>query len=140
MPDQTGGEPLILTIEPMTPADREAVRAIYLEGITTGHATFETDAPDYESWDRGRPTIAGSWAGQTIGASSGRPWARCRPARCTPGRRGKPLRGGLGHGRGVGKSLLSAVTEASERVGIWTRQGSIFPENSASFALVKGRV
>jgi hypothetical protein len=34
-----------IAIEPMTPADWEAVRAIDLEGIATGHATFETDCP-----------------------------------------------------------------------------------------------
>ncbi|MBA2705647.1 MAG: GNAT family N-acetyltransferase [Blastocatellia bacterium] len=32
-------------------ADWPAVRAIYLEGIVTGHATFETEAPAWEAWD-----------------------------------------------------------------------------------------
>ena len=41
-----------LTIETMTPADWDSVRAIYREGIATGDATFETDAPDWEPWDR----------------------------------------------------------------------------------------
>ena len=41
-------------------------------------------------------------------------------------------------GRGVGKALLRATIEASERAGVWTLQGSIFPENAASLALVKG--
>ena len=29
----------------------QAVRAIYLEGIATGQATFETDAPPWADWD-----------------------------------------------------------------------------------------
>ena len=33
--------------------------------------------------------------------------------------------------------LLRALIEASERAGIWTLQGSIFPENAASLALVR---
>ncbi len=43
-----------IAIEPMTPADWEAVRAIYLEGIATGHATFETDCPGWEAWEAAR--------------------------------------------------------------------------------------
>ena len=33
--------------------DWDAVRAIYREGIVTGHATFEKDAPNWEVWDNG---------------------------------------------------------------------------------------
>lgn len=40
-------------------------------------------------------------------------------------------------GRGVGTFLLRALIDASERAAIWTLQGSIFPENAASLALVK---
>ena len=37
----------------MTPADWDAVRAIYVEGIATGHATFEPSPPPWEKWDAG---------------------------------------------------------------------------------------
>src|SRR5262245_30675596 len=40
-------------IDSMQPRDWELVRAIYLEGIATGLATFETEAPDWERWDAG---------------------------------------------------------------------------------------
>jgi phosphinothricin acetyltransferase len=40
--------------------------------------------------------------------------------------------------RGVGRALLSALIEASERVGFWTLQAGIFPENTASIALHEG--
>jgi len=40
-------------------------------------------------------------------------------------------------GRGVVTALLRALIEASERAGIWTLQGAIFPENAASLALVR---
>jgi L-amino acid N-acyltransferase YncA len=40
-------------------------------------------------------------------------------------------------GQGVGTALLRALIEASERAGIWTLQGSIFPENGASRALFR---
>jgi phosphinothricin acetyltransferase len=38
-------------------------------------------------------------------------------------------------GRGVGRALLAAVIESSERGGIWTVQAGIFPENTASLVL-----
>src|ERR1051325_548045 len=40
-----------LTIDSMQAGDYDAVRAIYLDGIATGQATFETSAPAYEQWD-----------------------------------------------------------------------------------------
>jgi L-amino acid N-acyltransferase YncA len=59
-------------IDKMSAQDWEQVRAIYLEGIATGEATFETEAPAWERWDaahlpacrlvaRDRETIKG-WA------------------------------------------------------------------------------
>jgi phosphinothricin acetyltransferase len=40
-------------------------------------------------------------------------------------------------GIGVGKTLFRAVIKESERAGIWTLQGQIFPENIASIAMSK---
>jgi hypothetical protein len=42
-----------IVIDSMQSQDWEFVRAIYLEGISTGQATFETEAPDWERWDAG---------------------------------------------------------------------------------------
>jgi phosphinothricin acetyltransferase len=39
------------------------------------------------------------------------------------------------HGSGVGRALMEALIERSERAGIWTIQTSIFPENEASLKL-----
>jgi len=41
-------------------------------------------------------------------------------------------------GRGVGRKLLEALIEASERAGFWTLEAGIFPENAASIALHEG--
>lgn len=40
-----------VTLEPLRPEHRDAARAIYAQGIDTGDATFETDAPDWEAWN-----------------------------------------------------------------------------------------
>ena len=39
-------------------------------------------------------------------------------------------------GRGTGQALLQALIENSEKIGIWTLQAGIFPENNTSLALV----
>jgi phosphinothricin acetyltransferase len=38
-------------------------------------------------------------------------------------------------GRGIGKALLLALVESSERNGIWSLTGACFPENEASVRL-----
>ena len=48
-----------MIIRSMEPADWAAVRAIYEQGIATGHATFQTEAPSWEDWDAGHLTEAG---------------------------------------------------------------------------------
>jgi L-amino acid N-acyltransferase YncA len=62
-----------IEVTAMTSADWACVRAIYEEGIASGQATFEVEAP---SWGgRGtRPTIrsAGWWRAEGVNSSAGR--------------------------------------------------------------------
>lgn len=37
-------------VRPLTKSDWEDIRAIYLEGISTGNATFEREAPSWDKW------------------------------------------------------------------------------------------
>src|SRR5687767_2948065 len=39
------------TVEKMRPEHWPEVRAVYVEGLETGDATFETEAPDWGRWD-----------------------------------------------------------------------------------------
>jgi phosphinothricin acetyltransferase len=127
-----------LTIEPMTPSDWPEVRSIYEEGIATRQATFETEAPGWDPWDRSRlpqGRLVARLAGRVVG------WAALSPVSS------RPVYAGVAEaslyvtadarGRGIGKRLLQALIEASERAGLWTLQGAIFPENTASLALVR---
>ena len=50
-PDRTPA----FSIEPMTADDWPAVRRIYAEGIATGDATLEREAPDWGHFDRSHP-------------------------------------------------------------------------------------
>ncbi len=113
------------------------VRAIYLEGIATGNATFEQTAPDWENWDAGHLAgvrfVARSDAAHVLG------WATLSgvSSRC--------VYAGVAEvslyvaesarGRGVGQMLMARLIADSEAEGIWTLQAGIFPENIASIAL-----
>lgn len=127
-----------MTIEPMIAGDWEAVRRIYLEGIATGHATFETDAPTWSQWDQARLPH-----GRLVARVGGmvRGWAALSSVSSRPAYRGVAEVSlyveAAGRGQGIGTALLEAQIEAAEAAGIWTLQGAIFPENLASLALVK---
>ncbi len=116
--------------------DWRQVSSIYLEGIATGDATFETDAPSWERWDachlqnarlvaRNGDDVLG-WAALSSVSS-----------RCVYGGVAEVsvYVGEKGRGKGVGRVLLERLIEESERNGIWTLQAGIFPENEASVKL-----
>ena len=125
-----------IAVEPMRDEDWNAVRSIYREGIATGNATFETDVPAWEAWDRGhlRACRLVAWGdGQVVG------WAALSPyssRRAYAGVAGLSIYvSASARGWGIGKALLVALVEASERAGLWTLQAGIFPENTSSIAL-----
>lgn len=123
----------------MKDEDWEAVRAIYLEGIATGDATFETDAPSWKTWDaahlRECRLVArrSSSSGDVIGwAALSRVSERCVYAGVAEV---SVYVGEKGRGQGTGRALLEALVGASEERGIWTLQAGVFPENVASIRL-----
>ena len=126
-----------LTLEAMMCSDRPMVRSIYEEGIATGLATFESEAPDWDRRDRSHLALCrlvARSAVQVIG------WAALCPVSTRPAYAGVAEVSlyvtAVVRGRGIGKALLRALIEESERAGIWMLQGAIFPENAPSLALV----
>jgi L-amino acid N-acyltransferase YncA len=130
------GEGVVIGV--LTKKDWEKVRAIYVEGIKTGNATFEKSAPEWEKWDAGHLQscrLVARAGDDVVG------WAALSPVS------GRCVYAGVAEvsiyvaerarGRGIGGKLLAALVEASEREGIWTLQGGVFPENAASIALQK---
>ena len=123
-------------IDQMIPGDWEQVRAIFLEGIATGYTTFETDAPSWEKWDASHFQIARLVArkgDKVLG------WAALAAVSNRDAYRGvAELSVSVkeeSRGRGIGRALLEALIEISERSEIWTLQAAIFPENIASVKL-----
>ncbi len=120
----------------MTPADYPAVAEIYREGIATGHATFNTEAPSWEAWDKGHLAHCRLVA---VDREQLRGWAALSAVsdRCVYGgvAEVQVYVGAAARGRGVGRALLEGLSAAAEGQGIWTLQAGIFPENTASIAL-----
>jgi L-amino acid N-acyltransferase YncA len=123
-------------IRPLEPRDWPSVKSIYLEGIATGNATFESEAPEWEEWDTKHLRD-----GRLAAVSDGKvvAWAALSPVSS------RRVYAGVAElsiyvasatrGRGVGKALLAALIAESEAKGYWTLQTGIFPENKASLAL-----
>lgn len=127
-----------ITIRPISTKDCGSIISIYLEGIATGNATFQTTAPSWEDWNQGHLEecrYVAEIEGNVVG------WAALSPvsSRC------------VYHGvaevsvyvsdkvrsKGVGKALMNQLISESEHMGFWTLQSGIFPENRASIALHK---
>jgi phosphinothricin acetyltransferase len=115
-----------------------AIAGIYLQGIATGNATFQTSAPGWHDWDKSHlphsriamtdnDGIAG-WAALT-GVSSRCVYAGVAEVSVYVGDQWR--------GRGFGKMLLQELISQSEANGLWTLQSGIFPENTASIRLHK---
>lgn len=126
-------------IEKMKDEDQNEVRSIYQEGIDTGNATFETEVPEWEEWDRSHLRncrLVAKVQGQVVG------WVALSPVSgrcCYSGVAEVSLYVKVSaRGRGIGKALLQEVIKQSEAAGIWTLQGCTFRENTASLAIQKG--
>lgn len=120
----------------MKTEDWPDVQRIYQEGIETGNATFETQVPEWEVWDgktRPQPRLVARLHDRVVG------WAALSSVSARAVYAGvcevSVYVAAAARGQGVGKKLLQALIHASEELGIWMLQASIFPENQASIAI-----
>lgn len=125
-----------MLIRDMTPDDAETVLEIYRQGMATGHATFERDAPDWAGFDAKRmksPRLVAEIDGAVVA------WAAMSAVsdRCVYGGVAENIIyvSEAARGRGVGRRLLSALIEGAEAEGVWTLQAGIMVENEGSVRL-----
>jgi L-amino acid N-acyltransferase YncA len=128
-------EPVI--IQTLQPQHWAAVRAIYQAGIDTGHATFESHAPEsFDEWIAGHvPELC------LIAIGGGTPLGWAALGRASS----RGVYAGVAEEsvyvapsysrRGIGRRLLAQLICQSEERGYWTLQAGVFPENAASVAL-----
>jgi phosphinothricin acetyltransferase len=125
-----------LELRELTHEDWPAVKVIYEQGIATGQATFETEAPSWEAWDsshlEGHRLVA-LQDGEVVG------WAALSAIseRCVYAGVAEEsvYVADAARGRGIGRALLEELVARAERDGIWTIQAGVFPENEASVEL-----
>ena len=116
--------------------DWALVASIYLQGIETGNATFESDLPSWDHWDRSHSKscrIVACLNGEIAG------WAALSPVSI------RQVYSGVAEvsvfvsdqykGLKIGTMLLDNLVSMSENEGFWTLQASIFPENRPSISL-----
>lgn len=125
-------------IEAMKTSDWEQVRDIYMEGIRTGLATFQTEAPIWENWDKGHLAacrLVVRSGDKVLG------WTVLSPTSsrdCYSGVVEVSIYIGEEYkGQGIGTALMTELILQSEENGIWTLYCAIIKENSASIAMHK---
>lgn len=125
-----------LFIRSMRETDWPQVEKIYQEGIATGFATFETQTPSFDDWDKAHMNncrLVALLGEEIVG------WAALSPvsSRCVYGGVGEVsvYIGKTARGNGVGRRLMTALIKNSEEEGLWTLQAGIFPENTGSIKL-----
>jgi phosphinothricin acetyltransferase len=113
--------------------DAFAVLEIYRQGLDTGEASFETEPPDWLTWNSKYHDfcrLVWEQDEEILG------WAALAPVSARDCYRGVAeisiYVSDAHFGEGIGSRLMAAVIEASEEHGIWTLYSSIFPENRAT--------
>lgn len=125
-----------ITVRVLTQKDWFLVSAIYEAGIATQNATFQTEAPTWEDWDKAHRKdnrLVAVHNEKVIG------WAALSPVSA------RPVYAGVTEvsiyidpdfrGKGVGDILMNSLIRETENSGIWTLQSGVFPENKASIKL-----
>ena len=117
-------------------SDAEVVLDIYQHGLDTGEASFETGAPDWDTWQsKYHPFCRLVW--EQDGKPAG--WAALAPVSARDCYRGVAevsiYVADQYLGQGIGSKLMAALIEAAESNGVWSLYSSIFPENQATLKL-----
>jgi phosphinothricin acetyltransferase len=124
-----------------TIADAAAIAEIYNQGIAERIATFETEpraAADIATWFPRRHLVVVAETGETgpVAFAASSPYSN-RPCYRGVGEFSVYVRRDY-RGRGAGRAVLDALIEAAKAAGLHKLTSWVFPENTASRALLKG--
>ena len=132
-----------LAIAALRPGDWGDVARIYADGIATGDATFETEVPDWEEWDRSPPARPSPHRRDGRRGRVG--WAALTPVS------GRCVYAGVAEvsvyvaadarGHGVGAALLAALVASAEAGGPVDAAGRDLPREHGQRAAARaGRI
>ncbi|MDW2797584.1 N-acetyltransferase family protein [Clostridium boliviensis] len=126
-------------IDEMKAADWTQVAEIYEEGIKTKIATFQSEAPSWEDWNKSHCESCRLVARADDDIIFG--WAALSPvsSRCVYAGVAELsiYIGNRYQGKKIGTALLEKLIELSENYGYWTLQSGIIKENTPSLNLHK---
>lgn len=129
---------MMLTARAASTADAEAIAMIYNEGIADRIGTFETEprsADQIAAWFDGRHPIIVVEEGREVVAFASTSTYRTRP--CYAGIAEFSVYVARNRrGAGAGRVAMEALLEAATATGYWKLLSRIFPENTASRALM----
>jgi L-amino acid N-acyltransferase YncA len=129
---------MTLTARAASLADAEAIAVIYNQGIADRVGTFEIDPrteEQIESWFDGRHPIVVVEDGAEVVAFASTSSYRSRP--CYDGiAEFSVYVSSDRRGTGAGRLAMTALLDAAEAAGYWKLISRIFPENTASRALM----
>jgi L-amino acid N-acyltransferase YncA len=129
---------MTLTARAASLADAAAIAAIYNEGIADRVGTFETEPRSKEQievWFDGQHPIVVVEEGREVVAFASTSAYRSRP--CYAGvAEFSVYVARKRRGTGAGRVAMTALLEAAEQAGFWKLLSRIFPENTASRALM----
>lgn len=125
-----------MQIRQMVETDLDQVLKIYGEGLATGCATFETNIPTKEVWDKKyhpKLRFVVEYEENVVG------WITLSQVSSREVYRGvgeiSVYISESARGKGVGTLLMETMIQESERAGFWTLESSIFAINKPSVAL-----
>jgi len=125
-----------MQIIPLQKVHFQEVAQIYAEGMQTGVATFETEVPTWEQWDK---KMLPQCRYVLILNDEVAAWCSLSAVSKRDVYRGVAENtiyvAAKFQNQGLGKNLLSYLVTASEQAGFWTLQAGIFPQNKASISL-----
>lgn len=120
----------------MNDDDWTVVREIYLEGIATGHATFETNAPGWEQWNASHLPFARLVLEVESEVKGWAALSRVSARQVYSGVAEVSVYiSSSSRGKGFGGVLLNALIKEAEKNAIWTLQAGIFRDNESSIRL-----
>jgi len=117
-------------------SDSSAVLKIYQQGLDTGEASFEIEAPNWGNW-QAKYLLHSRLVWEQDGMVQA--WAALAPVSVRDCYRGVAevsiYVATESAGQGIGNEVMARLVEESERNGIWSLYSSIFPENQATLKL-----
>ncbi|WP_067726987.1 GNAT family N-acetyltransferase [Oceanobacillus damuensis] len=128
----------IIGLRTIKKEDWESVKNIYIQGMETRNATFETEAPSWENWDRNHldnGRFVACIDEKIVG------WVALSPYSSRYVYRGVAELSiyidSTFKNKGIGSLLMKSIINYGKEQRMWTLQSSIFPENRASLAMHK---